>query len=467
MAYREPGVYLEVQNTARTGPLIPGEVSMIPLVIGTGASKLRETVAIVRAESGDTDIFPFTSVASIAYIGSSKRGIISEWIPFEEGADPDPDTGNYTFVADSNEITWNSGGPEAGSTYYVTLVYNVEDSQFEPKLCRTIADVTSLFGPEVQENESGYPLSPVSLGARIVLEQGAPTVYVLQVNYDGEVTVADYIAAIETHARFIKDMWRVVIMDNTKDIQDAVIAHITEMSSVEERMERCAILGKAYTDLDPEGTVFSDVLTKVGGLSEFIYNRRVSVMYPDKATRLLGDGTLRELDAPYLACAIAGAQWANPPQRSLTRVTLNGFNELKGVKMIRTQMNQLAEKGVMILTQENSTSPITIRHQLSTDMSTLQFKENSILAIEDYCAKLLRNACEVYIGRYNITPELISMVKGTLDSTMDTLKSRGVIVDGRIDLIMQDENNPDTIIVSLSVLPPYPCNYIEITLILE
>ena len=50
MAYREPGVYLEVLNNPRGG-IIQG-IQMVPTVIGTGAKKLKATVTMTRASSG-------------------------------------------------------------------------------------------------------------------------------------------------------------------------------------------------------------------------------------------------------------------------------------------------------------------------------------------------------------------------------------------------------------------------------
>jgi len=465
MAYREPGVYLEVINNPRGG-IIQG-IQMVPLIIGSGAKKLKTTVAITRASSGQVDTMPFTSVVSIEHIGTSKTGA-STWVRTTDSLDPQ----DYTFVSGDNYLTWETGkGPAAGSIYYVTVIYNVESSQYEFKTCYVIKDVIDNYGPDIQENESETPICPVSLAAQLCLLQGAPLVHVLQVEMAGSTpTASEYSTALETYAKFEPSIWRIIPVDQSSDIEAVVTNHVNFMSTVEERMERCAFYGKPYTSLDPAPTTFdgSDgVLTKIGDYATGIENQRITVIYPDVATRTLSDGSTRDLAAPFILAALAGAKAALPTQRSMTRMSITGFIDLKGVKMTRTEKNALAQKGVMILEQSASASPIVVRHQLTTDMTSTQSRENSILEIQDYCSKQYRVACEPYIGKYNITSQLVTMVRGTLDVTSLSMIKAGIIDTAKIDDIHQDADNPDTLIVSLSVLPPYPCNYIDITLVLE
>jgi hypothetical protein len=136
--------------------------------------------------------------------------------------------------------------------------------------------------------------------------------------------------------------------------------------------------------------------------------------------------------------------------------------------MNRKQMNMLAEKGVMILTQPGGPgTPIIVRHQLTTDMTSVQTKEDSIVMIGDYVSKYLRNVCEQYIGKYNITGETIARIQAALDSALYLLKKEQTITQGSVTSMAQDEANPDTLLISIRITPPYPCNYIDITLFLD
>jgi hypothetical protein len=463
MPYKEPGVYLQVKNNPR-GAITPGPLPMIPLIIGSGAKKLTKIVSITRASAGQVDTFPVESVASITRIGMLKTGA-SDWVETTDPLDPQ----DYAFVADSNEIEWEAGaGPDAGEMYYATIVYNIESTQYEPTLCGYVSEIEGKYGPDVQENETGTPICPVSLAAQMVLENGSPSVYVQQVECVGSTpTAAEYQAALDTYTKFMPGVWRIIAADQSADVQAVVKGHIALMSTYEERAWRCGAFGKVYTVAAPAATAFADVLTQIGGFAEGFVDKRISVIYPDRATRVLSDGSTRELSAPYLLAALAGRQWALPTERSLTRQNVFGFYQLVGVKMTRTQMNSLAAKGVTLLTQDTPGAPIIVRHSLSTDMSSTQSREPSILAIQDYCSKSFKEVCEQYIGKHNITPEVINMIKGSLDADISRMIGLGKILSGTVTSIEQDVDNPDTVLVSVSVLPPYPCNYIDIVVVLE
>jgi hypothetical protein len=148
---------------------------------------------------------------------------------------------------------------------------------------------------------------------------------------------------------------------------------------------------------------------------------------------------------------------------------LKSLHELIGVRMTRAQKNLLAQCGVMILEQNNGAgTDIVVRHQLTTNMTTVQTRETSVIAVGDFCSKYLRTAVDPYIGKYNITSEVVSMVEASFKTACDTLKNKLKIINDYKNIkVYQDASNPDTLVVTLSVLPPYPCNYIDITLGLE
>jgi hypothetical protein len=456
MAYREPGVYLETKNNSRyvsNGNTPP----LIPLIMGSGAKKMKLTKAIVRG-SGTTDTLPSTKVNNILLVGYSSA--VNQWAK----------TTDYALTA-PNIITWvASHGPAAGQTYYVVYDADVEATQFEPKLCFTTDDVATFYGPDTQELESGTPLNPVSLGARMTIEEGCPMVYVLQVKPDasGNVGAAEYQAALDTYARFINTIWRIVPMDLTAEINTVVTTHINMYSTPEERMERVTGYGAYYASAPTAFAGATGVFTVIGSYAAGVLNRRVSVIYPDKASKVLSDGLSHNLGAQYIMAAIAGAESIIPVQQSRTRLNLKSLYELKGVNMTRTEKNRLAQRGVMILEQPHGVgSEVVIRHGLTTDMTSVQTREVSIVAITDYVSKYYRNICEPYIGKYNINSETITKIEATLKSGKNQLIGKKVINDGTFGTIMQDEENPDSIAIPASILPPYPCNYIDITLLVE
>lgn len=455
MTYREPGAYLTVQNAAR-GIQFTG-IEMFPLIIGSGATKLKKVVQMTRgATSADT--LPFTSVASISKISITLEGPAYYAV-----------TTDYTFVPDSNTITWVAEhGPSAGAIYYVTLVHHVEDSQYGINLCTSANEVTAIYGPDYQEAESGTPLSKISAAAQLALSNGAPAVYCLQVEAAGsEPTGAEYAAALAAYAAVTPAIWRVIPVDVSDEINTAVINHVNATSTWEERMERTGLLGVEYTTYPTAFTGVGGVLNLVGTATTAIKSNRISVCYPDRGTLLCSDGTERSVDSQMIWAAFSGAEQLSAMSRGRTRMQITGIKLLGGVTMTRSQMNQLAEKGVMILTQAASGQPFVVRHQLTTDYTSLQTREMSLIAIQDYASKFFRNLVEQYIGRYTVNPELLNMVTAALKSGITQLQRDTIIISGEIRSLYQDEANPDTIIVNLAIAPPYPFNYIDITLYVQ
>jgi hypothetical protein len=137
--------------------------------------------------------------------------------------------------------------------------------------------------------------------------------------------------------------------------------------------------------------------------------------------------------------------------------------------MRRTEKNKLAEKGVMVLEQEGGQgTPIAVRHGLTTDMSNLQSKEASVVEIGDYAAKFYRSGLKQYVGTHNVTTDLITKVKGSTNTLTNVLIKKDIaLVGSKILQLYQDADNPDTLILKISLKVPYPCNTIEITLYLD
>lgn len=454
MAYREPGAYLKVKNASR-GIQFTG-VEMFPLIVGTGARKLRKVIQMVRG-STDADTMPFQSVFSIEKVSLTTEGP-SYWAV----------TDDYTFIPESQVITWVAGkGPAEGQTYYITLVHYTESSQFEVKLCTSASEVIDIYGPDIQEAETGTPISKISAAAQLALANGAPGVYILQVDSaTSEPTGAEYAAALEK-AAVVPAIWRVIPVDVSTTINTAVMNHINATSTWEERMERTALLSTYYTVPPTAFSGTGGVLDLVGSNAKGINNKRAAVCYPDSATIVCSDGVERTVDGQMLMAAFAGAEQAYPMSQGRTRMQFTGFKTLGGIKMTRAQMNQLAQTGVMIFTQADMNQPIVVRHQITTDFLTLQTREMSLVAIQDYSSKFFRNILEPYIGRYTVNPELLNMLTAALKSGITQLQRDTIILSGEIKSLYQDEENPDTIIVNLSVLPPYPFNYIDITLYIQ
>jgi len=461
MSYREPGVYLSVVNSASG---TSSGVQMLPCIIGPGPKLIQYTDTIVRG-STTRDILSNTTPTVISKIASYSGGPAAFVL-----------TTDYTLTYDSVDatigyVTWVVGnGPAIGDSYYVTYICSPPSSQYDLNVFYSKEAVITAYGDDIRTLEVNTPVNYLSMAGQLAFDNGATSVMMCQVKCTAEVpTKTEFQVGLDKMA-LNENVWRIVPAVISEDIEAAVAQHVTTCSSYEERKERTAFFTVPYTASRLAPTAYTGttgVLTVVGGYAAAISDKRKTICYPDTATRTFSDGVVRTVGGEMIMAAIAGAESAQSLAKSRTRMTITGFLKLGGVSMKRVQMNDLANCGVTILTQAISGGDITIRHGITTDVSTTQTRELSIMAISDYCAKSFRNCCEMYIGKYAITNEVLAMVKGTIESKISTLVKASVLISGTVSSIVQDSDDEDTIAATVVVYVPYPCNYIDITMYLN
>lgn len=452
MAYLEPGVYSKtVSSRPNTGT---GGPRLTPLVIGTGATVLVTTEVITRTGE-EFDLLPMKAKDIVAIGYTSKKA------DFTKAVDYELDT------SDTTKVKWlgvsGLGGqkaPALGETYSVTFTYEVPDDQYKLRLV-SASELEGIYGPNITADGE---INNIVTAASIIFETGVTEVYMLQVKpAGGTVNGADYQKALNEYAQFVEDIWRIVPADLADDINSVIDGHIKNCSSYEERKERCGVYAKQGGE---DLTTAADVISTIGGYAESKDNERVSVVFPPAASKVMSDGSLRTLTGQFVAAAYVGMEASSPVYQSKTRMTSGVFTELLGPKLTRSEKNKLAEKGVMIFEQPNgSGTNIVCRHQLTTNMASAEYKENSVLACKDYVAKYLRNILDTYIGKYNVTADTITKVTGSINAAFSTLIAEGIILEGALTTLAQDEFNPDTLIVDVMIKVPYPCNYIKLTIV--
>jgi len=210
-------------------------------------------------------------------------------------------------------------------------------------------------------------------------------------------------------------------------------------------------------------------------------DRRVYNVWPDVVqvsyeAPLKGDDTFAAANTEttaevpgYFAGAIVAAMVANyPPQQPFTNLTFAGLVGLQHSNEYfnPTQLDAMATGGTYIITQDTPTSPCYARHQLSTDVSLIEKRELSITKDVDYVAKTVRNILRPYIGKYNITKTFLEMLRMVTFGCLKNLMQEGQLVEGTLVSLVQSTDQPDTVLVTIDILVPYPCNYIRVTLMI-
>lgn len=196
-------------------------------------------------------------------------------------------------------------------------------------------------------------------------------------------------------------------------------------------------------------------------------NRRVWMTVPDQMAATI-NGTETLLEGFYASAAIAGMVGQHPPQQSFTRFPMTGLTRIIGSndKFNSRQLNIMAGGGAWVMIQEATGAPVISRFAITTDLTSVEVRTDSITKIVDFTAKFLRRSLLNFIGRFNITQGFLDTLGNVIEGLGGFLIESGVLLGFNLNLIQQDKDNPDSVIVDVSLDVPFPCNFIRLTLVI-
>jgi len=221
----------------------------------------------------------------------------------------------------------------------------------------------------------------------------------------------------------------------------------------------------------------SERATNIAFIGAEFNNRRVRCVFPDSYT--YGTGAAKVTKQGYIAAAgLAGLRSGVVPHQGLTNSEFYGAQDLAKVVLEFSQddLNTMAEQGIWLITQQVLGSTPYVRHQLTTDRSGLNTSEDSITTNVDNISYALKEALAPYIGKYNVNPENVQVIRAAVDNILrfkanstytvragNQLTSYSAATD--ILLIQKNPTFSDRIDVQVRLNVPYPLNYINLKLI--
>ena len=127
----------------------------------------------------------------------------------------------------------------------------------------------------------------------------------------------------------------------------------------------------------------------------------------------------------------------------------------------------MAAAGTLIVTQdEQSPYTVFVRHQLSTDMTSVHTKELSFTADLDAISYHFLWRISPYIGIMNISERTLEIVRTEMEAGKDFLMSAAetqlagpMLIDGTLTLLEQDAELLDQINVEMELTLASPFNY--------
>ena len=167
-------------------------------------------------------------------------------------------------------------------------------------------------------------------------------------------------------------------------------------------------------------------------------NRRAVICWPDQVTVAgLVDGSLpRASTAPgtpvaaglqpgfYLAAAVGGMTAALPSHQGFTNLSINGISEIFNSNRLFTDTNltQISNSGWFVFAQDVASALPYCVHQLTTDVSTLEFSEFSMVKNMDYVAIFFSDIVNTFIGPWNVNPETLGFMGTAVNTGITSLK---------------------------------------------
>lgn len=208
----------------------------------------------------------------------------------------------------------------------------------------------------------------------------------------------------------------------------------------------------------------------VRGYSEAFASRRVVHVWPDVLKAPIGQTTY-DVPGYYACCSIAGLTSGLPTQQGLTNLAISGFLGLNHSTRYFTEeeLDNIADGGTMVLAQDQESTPLYVRHQLTTDRSAIKFQEYSVTKNVDFIAKFWRQTYARFIGQYNIVNTTLDNLRTTGNAGIGFLRDKtkvpkfgGVIRSGQLVSLVESETAIDTVEIRFSHGIPIPLNHIDI-----
>lgn len=335
--------------------------------------------------------------------------------------------------------------PAPGKKYKIDYEYAKAAGDYIPRFFFNMTDVEAEHGTPSTSNT-------LALGAEVVFEQGTSVVCLIQTNPADGSEFNKYKAAIDKLSA-VDGINIVVPLSTLTSIHSYVKTHCINASSTTERKERTSIVAMS------SGSTVAQRSAQAVALA----HKRIVLVSSTACTRLIGSDTVATtLSGAYIAAAVAGVRTsrafdvADPS----TRKEVVGFDDITD-GLLRQEKVLLLSKGVMVI--ENIAGVHRIMQQVTTDLSTIENREYSVVEVIDFVGSTMRTTLEnIYIGQKLLegTP---SQVRSTILAVLNNMIAAEILTGAQNIQASINGGDPTQIDVSFEIAPVFPLNYILIT----
>ena len=205
--------------------------------------------------------------------------------------------------------------------------------------------------------------------------------------------------------------------------------------------------------------------------SGFNSNRVVHVQ-PDTVGVTI-NGVTTYLPGYYLAAALGGMGAGYPVQQGFTNIGVAGIADLQHSNYFyaKADLNTMAAAGTCLFVQDTQGGIPYCRHELTTNMTALPYRELLIVKELDFLSYFYYDKLKSFIGSWNITQSTLNTIRQTIVAASELIISQSlpqigsVLLSYNIALLQQDPVNTDHVQCTITVAVGTPLNYIDLTLV--
>jgi len=242
-----------------------------------------------------------------------------------------------------------------------------------------------------------------------------------------------------------------------------------------------AIAYRVLRVLDKDGRVVA-----LTGRAQSVRSGRCVLTWPDRVkVSDLRDGSLPRSTATvrekagwqpgyYATAAVAGAIAGLPAQHGLTGLGFSGIESLQHATdyFSEKQLARLSDGGFFVLVTKTPGALPTCIHQLTTDPTTLQSGELSVVKNVDFVSLYFIARLELFLSGYNVTKETLNLIQESVNNGRDDLVNRTIakigppLVSGELTSIAPSDVDASRVELYFEGKIPVPLNTIAFRLVL-
>lgn len=455
--YVPPGVYVSSDSSGTVGAV--GITDTVLCLVGRGIGYDTYTEAISFA-GGNSQVLTKQGVNVATVVVTSPSG--AAYV----GGVGDTTHDYALVVTGSGDLTITNLNRETGGTIpsggTVVVTYQFTDPHyFALNSFTDFGSFQDVYGVPFDPT-TGALLSPLSVAAQLAFQNGASVIYAVALTGSGSVASQFSAALALTTPNFninlIVPLYETAVDGTTANSFIATLeTFINGAEANGQPMIALVGLPQAFTGATPDT------------IATAVANRRIILTWPQAF--LFYNGIINNtitLDGIYFAAAAAGLLANNQFNRGLTRAQINGFSGISAAiqqTMTNTAKNLWSSKGVSVAEIDRNNN-LVIRHGVTTDPSSVQNREISIVREEDALFDLIQVSLNQagLIGQ-PIVAQTPLAVKGIIAQALETLLTNNTI-QAYTNLLVKQEalpgGDPTVIQCTFQWKPTYPLNYITV-----